>query len=74
MFETLSLPEEEKICPMISRAMNDLEEKDLKIFIDALNDTRWVATTLAIEITKRGFKVSENQIWKHRSKACACAR
>lgn len=74
MFETLALPEKESFCPMIVRATNNLEAKDLKIFIDALADPRWPARTLATEVTKRGFNVSENQIWKHRSKACACAR
>ena len=74
MFETLTLPQEEHLCPMVSRGTSTLEPNDLKIFLDALDDLRWTARNLATELTKRGFKVSENQIWKHRSKACACAR
>ena len=73
MLETLSLPEKEPLCPMLINAHDKLEDRDLKIFLEALTDTRWAAPLLATEVTKRGFKVSQNQIWKHRSKACACA-
>lgn len=73
MLETLSLPEKEALCPMLIRAHDILEDKDLKIFLEALADPRWAAPLLATEVTKRGFIVSRNQIWKHRSKACACA-
>jgi hypothetical protein len=74
MFETLALPEKEALCPMIAKASSELEPKDLSIFLDALKDSRWTAPLLASEITRRGFKVSQNQIWKHRSKACACVQ
>lgn len=72
MLENLRLPEKEQLCPMMISATAELDDKDLKILIDALDDLRWTAKALSANVTAAGFKITESQIFKHRSKRCAC--
>lgn len=73
MLENLKLPEKEQLCPVMIDATKKLDDTDLKILIDMLNDPRWTAKALSASVTEAGFKISEAQIFKHRTKRCACA-
>lgn len=75
MLEGLTPPQKESLCPMMVDATSKLDDKDLKIFLDALNNSAlWSLSQLSSALTERGFKVSINQIGKHRRKECSCAR
>ena len=74
MLEKLALPEKEALCPMMAQAIKAFDDKDLKIFVEALEDPRWTAAELGAQISKLAFKVSNHQIHKHRNGSCACAR
>jgi hypothetical protein len=74
MLENLKLPEKEALCPMMLSATKQLEAKDLKILIEALDDPRWTAKALSAQLISAGFRATDSQIFKHRSKSCACAR
>ena len=73
MLEGLIPPRKEPICPMMVNATKKLDNKDLKIFVDAINNPAWGANRLAEQVTERGFYVSDGQILKHRRGTCACA-
>lgn len=73
MLEGLTPPVKESLCAVMQRAA-DLEPADLKILLDALQDSRWSNLALAKELTNRGFQVSEGVVRKHRNKTCCCAR
>lgn len=74
MLEGMTPPEKERLCPMVAAAMETFDDKDLKIFVDALNNAAlWSTSQLSAALTSRGFKVSHNQIGKHRRKECSCA-
>jgi hypothetical protein len=74
MLEGLTPPRKEPICPMMANATQKLDSKDLKIFVDAINNPVWGANRLAEQVTERGFYVSDGQILKHRRGTCACAK
>lgn len=74
MLENLRLPEKEQLCPMMISATAQLDAKDLKILVEALADPRWTAKALSAQLIASGFRATDSQIFKHRSKSCACAR
>jgi hypothetical protein len=73
MLEALSQPEAEALCPTVKKAIATFDDKDLKKFLEALNNLEWAARDLSSQLKTLGFNVSENQIWKHRANSCACA-
>jgi hypothetical protein len=61
-------------CPLIAKAINELDESDMAKMIKAMEDSRWTNEALAKELTRQGFEATESKLWKHRAKRCACAR
>lgn len=52
-----------------------LEDKDKKIFLDALQDTeKWSDKGLSVALSTRGVKISNEAIGRHRRQHCACYR
>jgi len=71
MLEDL-VPKPSSSCKVRNMA-DELEEKDRKIFIEAINNTEaWLSKTLAKELTKRGLKIVGETIAKHRRGECSC--
>jgi hypothetical protein len=74
MLEGITPPQREAICRMMSAATQLLDDKDLKIFVEALNNPLWSAGALANAVTDRGFLVSTKQIQVHRRGSCPCLK
>lgn len=74
MLEGLAPKSKEPICYLMSKAVNELDEKDLAILVEALNDPRWTETGLSEALTTRGFKVSRGVLHKHMIGTCGCAK
>ena len=52
-----------------------LDEKDRKIFLDALSDTeKWSDKGLSVALIARGVNISNEAIGRHRKQLCACYR
>lgn len=73
MLKGMTPPVKEALCPLMRKAAT-LNKEDLTVLTEALQDPRWTSGNLATELTNRGFEATINQITKHRSKVCACAR
>lgn len=74
MLEGLAPKEKEALCFLMKKATDELDDKDLKILLDAMADPRWSANGLTDALNSRGFIVSRGIIQKHKAKTCACAR
>lgn len=74
MLEGLTPPTVELICPLMRNATDKLDDKDLKILIEALADPRWTSKNLVTELTNRGFQATLGQLQKHRGNSCSCAK
>ncbi len=74
MLEGLAPKEKESICFLMKKATSELDDKDLKVLLEALKDPRWSESGLAEALTQRGFKVSRGVIHRHNSGACGCAK
>ena len=72
MFENLVPPSIEKMCSL-AKEMKTLNDKDLKIFIEALDDPRWTHKALTVAVVGRGFKTNERALRSHRKKECLCS-
>jgi uncharacterized protein (DUF1778 family) len=72
MFENLVPPSIEKSCSL-AKEMKTLNDKDLKIFVDALDDPRWTHKALTAAVISRGFKTNEKALRAHRKKECLCS-
>lgn len=73
MFEGLQPPSTEKFCSL-AKEIKTLADKDLKIFLEALEDPRWSHKALTKAVTDRGFKTNEKAIRAHRKKECLCSK
>ena len=52
-----------------------LDEKDRRIFLDALSDTeKWSDKGLSVALSTRGVNISNEAIGRHRKQLCACYR
>jgi hypothetical protein len=74
MLEGLAPKEKESICFLMKKATTELNDSDLRIFLDALKDTRWTDNSLTDALNEKGFAISRGIITKHKSGKCACAR
>ena len=53
---------------------SQLEEKDAKILINAVNNSElWPSRTLCNALQERGIQLSDLSITRHRKKLCSCA-
>lgn len=73
MLEGLQPKSKEAICALMQNAADQLDAKDIKILMDALEDKRFSNNGLAEALTEKGFKTTETQVRRHRIKKCACA-
>ena len=65
-------PNLEKSCSL-AKEMKTLSAKDLKLFIEALDDLRWTHKALTVAVISRGFKTNEKALRTHRKKECLCS-
>lgn len=72
MFEDLVPPSIEKSCSVF-KEMKTLTDKDLKLFLEALDDPRWTHKGLTEAVISRGFKTNEKALRAHRKKECLCS-
>jgi hypothetical protein len=72
MFENLVPPSAEKFCSL-AKEMKTLDSKDLKLFLEALDDLRWSHKALTVAVIGRGFKTNEKALRAHRKKECLCS-
>lgn len=74
MLEGLAPKKKEGLCPLMFNALNTFDDTDMKIFLSALEEPSWSSNGLAEALTERGFKTTETQLRRHRTKSCSCAR
>lgn len=74
MLEGLAPKTKEALCFLMKKAITELSDDDLRIFNDALADTRWSDNSLSDALTSKGFIISRGVITKHKTGKCACAR
>lgn len=72
MFENLVPPSTAKTCSL-AKEMLTLSDKDLKLFLEALDDPRWSHKALTVAVISRGFKTNEKALRAHRKKECLCS-
>ena len=72
MLEDLTPPTKVVACK-VRTLMESLDAKDKEILKKALEDPNWPHIRLAAELTKRGLKISEHPLRKHRIGGCSCA-
>lgn len=62
-----------KIYPCKVRSiLENLEEKDAQILLDAINSSDWEVVALSNALRGRGLDLSTTPIAKHRKKLCSC--
>lgn len=52
----------------------ELSESDRKILLKAVDDPEWKYKTLQNELAKRGIRLVDTTIARHRAKTCGCYR
>lgn len=52
----------------------ELDEKDSKTFLQAVNDTSWSPFLLMKELKANGLMISDRTIRTHRSGVCSCSK
>jgi hypothetical protein len=74
MLEGLTPVVAERKC-LAGRILETLDKDDLKILSDALEDREtWTSHGLSAALGKRGLKIGDDTIRKHRDKVCLCSR
>lgn len=51
---------------------NELEDKDKKIFIEAIDNPQWKAETLSKSLSQKGLSITGSGITRHRRGQCSC--
>lgn len=75
MLENLRVPKSRSIRCKIADIKKNLKPKDRVIFEEAIdNIDLWKAKTLSRELYKRGVKLADVTISKHRQQLCSCFR
>lgn len=73
MLEDLKPPKRTYSCK-VSTIAAELEEKDSKIFLDAVLNPEWHFKSLSNALADKGITIVDTAIAKHRRKQCACFR
>jgi hypothetical protein len=58
----------------INTILQNLEEKDKKILIEALESPLWNNSALTTALNERGLKISRYSVDSHARKRCSCWR
>lgn len=54
--------------------LEDLNEADHKILVEALENPVWTTSNLAAALNERGLKISRFSLDSHKGKVCSCWR
>lgn len=74
MLEGLTPATHERKC-LVTKVAESLDKDDAKILNDALADQgKWSSNALSEALGKRGVKLGDSTIRKHRDKMCLCFR
>lgn len=72
MLEGLEPPRQNFTCK-VKVISEQLDKKDLSIFMDAISDHRkWPAKSLQKALKERGISLADTVIAKHRQQICRC--
>lgn len=69
--EIQRLNEPPKSC-IVGLLLEALSVDDSKELLAAIDDTNIPAIKIVIALKRRGYKMSDKSMWKHRRKECAC--
>lgn len=73
ILDNLDPPERQSRC-VIAKTKLILSDEDKKLFEEAVNNDKWPASQLSIELGNRGIRVSRFALMDHRKKVCECSR
>jgi hypothetical protein len=75
MLEGMTPPKPNFSCK-VDTVLKSLEPADQKILLEILETDKsiWPAKTLSSELSKRGIRIVDTTITKHRTKQCWCYR
>lgn len=66
-------PKKHSFTCKVKTISEELEKKDLEIFLAAINDSRkWSAKGLQRALKERGLVIADTVIARHRQKLCRC--
>lgn len=75
MLENLEPPQSKAIRCKIADISKELDQADRAIFQQAVDNIQlWKAKTLSRELYKRGIKLADVTITRHRQQLCSCFR
>lgn len=69
--EIQQLKAQSKYC-IVGHLINALEEDDRKELLIAIDDPTIQLSKIVVALNRRGYKMSDNSMWKHRKKECSC--
>lgn len=59
-------------CCIVGKLLGALQDDDRKELLAAIDDPNIPASKIVIALKRRGYKMSDKSMWKHRRKECAC--
>ena len=69
--EIQQLNEPNKSC-IVGNLIDALDDDDRKELLAAIDDPNIQSSKIVIALKRRGYKMSDKSMWKHRRKECAC--
>jgi hypothetical protein len=69
--EIQQLNEPTKSC-IVGNLIDALDDDDRKELLAAIDDPNIQSSKIVIALKRRGYKMSDKSMWKHRRKECAC--
>jgi len=56
----------------VGHLLDALDDDDRKELLLAIDDPNIQSSKIVIALKRRGYKMSDKSMWKHRRKECAC--
>ena len=69
--EIQQLNDQVKSC-IVGNLLESLDADDRKELLEAINDPNIQSSKIVVALKRRGYKLSDKSMWKHRRKECAC--
>jgi hypothetical protein len=69
--EIQQLNEPPKSC-IVGHLLDALDDDDRKELLLAIDDPNIQSSKIVVALKRRGYKMSDKSMWKHRRKECAC--
>ena len=69
--EIQQLNEHDKKC-IVGNLIESLDADDRKELLIAINDPNIQSSKIVVALNRRGHKMSDKSMWKHRRKECNC--